>query len=176
MEAEEDEFMPVGAEVPPAVERRMSVRHDYTENEALARSQSAATRRRGPPSRKPTASYGIDPITGQPDPGMGASAGSFSNIDWSNVIAANENKPSSSVFTRKTPSRKPTASYGIDPVTGLHEYPVEHGHHSGVVVGEPSISENQPTKALEGRPSYPRGDSKSTISGLHFPGEYPKNT
>lgn len=152
----------------------MSVRHDYHENEAPMKVQSAATRR-GPPSRKPTASYGIDPITGLPDTGMG-SAGSLTNIDWSNVIAANENKSSSPAFTRKPPSRKPTASYGIDPVTGIHEYPVEHGHHSGVVVGEPSISENQPTKTLEGRPSHPRGDSRGTISGLHFPGEYPKNS
>lgn len=154
----------------------MSVRHDYTEHEALARSQSAATRRRGPPSRKPTASYGIDPVTGLPDTGMGSSAGSLSNIDWGNVIAANENKPSSPTFTRRPPSRKPTASYGIDPITGHHEYPVEHGQHSGVVVGGPSISEDQPTRAVEGRPSSPRSDSKSTISGLHFPGQYPKST
>jgi hypothetical protein len=138
MEDEEDDFLPVGAEVSPAVERRMSVRHDYTENEALARNQSAATRR-GPPSRKPTASYGIDPITGLPDTGMGSSAGNLSNIDWNNVIAANENKPSSPTFTRKPPSRKPTAGYGIDPITGHHEYPVE-----------PSISENQPTRTVEG--------------------------
>lgn len=154
----------------------MSVRHDYTENETLIRNQSAATRRRGPPSRKPTASYGIDPTTGLPDTGMNSSDRNLSSIDWGNVIAANENKPNSPNFTRRPPSRKPTASYGIDPITGLHEYPVEHGHHSGVVVGEPSISENQPTRTVEGRPSSPRGDSKSTISGLHFPGEYPKNT
>lgn len=175
MDDEEDEFLPVGAEIPPAVERRMSVRQDYTEHETLARSQITATRHRGPPSRKPTASYGIDPVTGLPDTGMG-SPGNLSNIDWSNVIAANENKPSSPTFARRPPSRKPTASYGIDPITGHHEYPVEHAHHSGVVVGEPSISENQPTRTLEGRPSSPRGASATTISGLHFPGEYPKNT
>ncbi|KAH8151611.1 uncharacterized protein LAJ45_04233 [Morchella importuna] len=71
MDEEADEFLPVGAEIPPAVERRMSVRHDYTDHEALAKSQSSANRRRGPPSRKPTASYGIDPTTGLPDTGMG---------------------------------------------------------------------------------------------------------
>jgi hypothetical protein len=138
MEDEGCEFLPVGAEVPPAVERRMSVRHDYSENETLVRNQSTATRR-GPPSRKPTASYGIDPITGLPDTGMGSPAGTLSNIDWNNVIAANENKPNSPTFSRRPPSRKPTASYGIDPITGHHEYPVE-----------PSISENQPARTVEG--------------------------
>jgi len=190
---DDDEFLPVGAEVPPAVERRMSVKHDYSrEHEPRDRSYSGTSARRGPPSRKPTASYGYDPVTGQPDTGMGSPSQQLANIDWAHVIAVSENKhatpaAASPTLPRKTPSRKPTSSYGIDPVTG---HP-EHGHHHHLDDSHHPypISENQPirtevsssvtdpgSQSTAERPGTIRTESKSTISDLHVPGEYPKPT
>jgi len=173
--------------VPPAVERRMSVKHDYSrEHEPRDRSYSGASARRGPPSRKPTASYGCDPVTGQPDTGMGSPSQQLANIDWAHVIAASENKHATpaAASSRKTPSRKPTSSYGIDSVTGhLEHYHLDDSHHPH------PISENQPIRTevsssvadpgsqitAEG-PGTIRTESKSTISDLHIPGKYPEPT
>ncbi|KAF8424077.1 hypothetical protein EV426DRAFT_101618 [Tirmania nivea] len=82
LESKKEEVVPVMANIPPEVERKMSTRHDYGTNEqALMNRRNSSTRKlihenetrtrslvgRGPPSRKPTASYGYDPITGAPD-------------------------------------------------------------------------------------------------------------
>ncbi|KAF3920731.1 hypothetical protein AA313_de0207434 [Arthrobotrys entomopaga] len=62
---DEENFQPVLANVPPEVERRMS--EQTSPNDVLGRRDSKASWTRQTPSRKPTATYGIDPITGQPD-------------------------------------------------------------------------------------------------------------
>ncbi|KAK6359592.1 hypothetical protein TWF696_000742 [Orbilia brochopaga] len=59
-----ENFQPVLAHVPPAVERRMSQSQNDRPPE---RRDSTTSFTRKTPSRKPTATYGFDPITGQPD-------------------------------------------------------------------------------------------------------------
>jgi len=188
LDDDEEDFLPVGAEVSPAVERRMSAKHDYSrEHEPRDRRYSGTSAHRGPPSRKPTASYGYDPVTGQPDTGMGSPSQQLANIDWAHVLAASENKhaapaaTTSPTHSRKTPSRKPTASYGIDPVMG---HP-EHGHHHHPY----PISENQPVRTevsssaadpgsqltAEG-PGIIRTESGVTMTNLRISCEYPKPT
>jgi hypothetical protein len=113
MESKKEEVVPVMANVPPEVERKMSIRHDYgTHEQALMNRRNSSTRQ--VPSRKPTSSYGVDPVTGQPDPAV---YGSGIPVDWAQLIHENEarNRPS---LGRGPPSRKPTASYGYDPITG----------------------------------------------------------
>ena len=153
----------------------MSVKYDYSRgNEPRERRYSSNSAIRGPPSRKPTASYGIDPVTGQPDTGMG-SPSQLANIDWQQILSHSENKPSGA-FPRKTPSRKPTASYGVDPISGQaehdHRYPILENQPIGTEV---SSSVTDPgAKLTAERPTPDRTESKFTISDLHIPGEYPK--
>lgn len=106
--------MPVMANVSPEAERKMSTRHDYGTNEALMDRRNSSARQ--VPSRKPTSSYGVDPVTGQPDPSVYGSGGP-GVVDWAQLIHENET-PNRPLFGRGTPSRKPTASYGYDPITG----------------------------------------------------------
>ncbi|KAL7268486.1 phosphatidylinositol 4,5-bisphosphate-binding protein [Rhizina undulata] len=155
----EDEFAPVGAEIPPEVERNISVKHNYSQDHEVPETgRPSATFRRGPPSRKPTASYGVDPITGQPDPAVNA-AHQISNIDWTHVLAASDPRPRGGSFTRRPPSRKPTASYGIDPITGQPEF------QSAVRTLEDTTE-----------PSHSLNATTPSASDLHVPGEYPKQT
>ncbi|RPB29443.1 hypothetical protein L211DRAFT_832150 [Terfezia boudieri ATCC MYA-4762] len=116
MESKKEDVVPVMANVSPEVERKMSTRHDYGTNEqAFMNRRNSSTRK--VPSRKPTSSYGVDPVTGQPDPAVyGSDAPGV--VDWTQLLHENEARHRSSLG-RGPPSRKPTASYGYDPITGV---------------------------------------------------------
>jgi len=101
METRKEEVVPVMANVPPELEQRMPIRHDYGTND-----QALMNRRNSPPRKvPPTSSYGVDPATGQPDPVV-YNSGTPGVVDWTQENEA-----------RGPPSRKPTASYGYDPIT-----------------------------------------------------------
>ncbi|KAK6360742.1 hypothetical protein TWF730_006867 [Orbilia blumenaviensis] len=61
----DENFQPVLAHISPDVERQMAKQTDPSE--ILERRDSAASWTRQTPSRKPTVTYGLDPITSQPD-------------------------------------------------------------------------------------------------------------
>ncbi|KAF3931679.1 hypothetical protein ABW19_dt0201158 [Dactylella cylindrospora] len=63
-----ENFQPVLANIPPQIERRMSKHTDPID--ILERRDSTVSWTRKTPSRKPTATYGIDPVTGLPDPSV----------------------------------------------------------------------------------------------------------
>lgn len=146
LESKKEEVVPVMANVPPEVERKMSIRHDYGTNEqALMNRRNSSARK--VPSRKPTSSYGVDPVTGQPDPAI---YGSGIPVDWAQLIHENEarNRP---LLGRGPPSRKPTASYGYDPITGAPD------QQAGLLS----------TTAT--------GPSNASARDIHVPGDYPKD-
>ncbi|KAF8461050.1 hypothetical protein BDZ91DRAFT_737780 [Kalaharituber pfeilii] len=153
LEHKKEDVVPVGADVPPEVERKLSSRHDYHQNEqALMNRRNSSVRK--PPSRKPTASYGVDPVTGQPDPSVFPDANR--PIDWSQLIHENEARTRSS--HRGPPSRKPTASYGYDPITGVPDQGatmVDQAHQA-------PLSEHKPSNA------------SIATRDIRVPGDYPK--
>jgi len=156
------QIVPVMADVPPALERSMSPRHDYSQNEnALRNRRNSSTRK--PPSRKPTSSYGVDPITGQPDPSV-YSPGSAGVVDWTQLIHENDSRPRI-LAGKKPPSRKPTASYGYDPVTGLPDQ--QTGLLDTNTAGQPTGSLGEVT---------PRPSNASILTrDIRVPGDYPKD-
>lgn len=143
------------ADVPPEIERRMSVRHDYDYNHDAINARRNSVHR-GPPSRKPTASYGVDPVTGLVDPAAFPDASGPPTIDWSQVIHDNGALRRGSVASRGPPSRKPTASYGYDPITGAPDNAVFSGH-----------GEQDPV-----RPS----NASILTRDIRVPGDYPKDS
>lgn len=148
MERNKEEVVPVMAEVSPEVERKITTRHEYGQNEQALMDRRNSTARKTP-SRKPTASYGVDPVTGQPDPSV-YSSGTSGVVDWTQLIAENEARTRSSAAPgRHPPSRKPTASYGYDPITELPD------QHAGLI-----------------------GSSSASIvtRDIRVPGDYPKES
>lgn len=161
MENKKEEVVPVMADVPPELERKMSVRHDYGTHEALVDRKNSSTRK--VPSRKPTSSYGVDPVTGQPDPSVYGSDGP-GVVDWTQLIHENEAR-TRSLSGRGPPSRKPTASYGYDPITGAPDQ--QAGLVDTTVAG-------QPVATLAD--CSPRPSNVSILTrDIHVPGEYPKD-
>lgn len=195
-------FAPVQADVPPELERQLSQKHviEALSEPADHRRDSGAYVRKVP-SRKPTSSYGIDPITGQPD--EGATGLDLAQVDWSQLIEGHTGpaqiQPSSQ---RKVPSRKPTASYGFDPVanteatsgpvTGLVTAPIalddlEHpydatdpGTNTTPMMffeqNNPAMNHAQDPafQEMPDRPSL-KDSKQSTLQDIHVPGEYPKD-
>lgn len=150
------------ANVSPELERRMSVRHDYSQNEqALMNRRNSSTRQI--PSRKPTASYGVDPVTGQPDPAVYES-GTPGVVDWTQLIHDNEAR-TRNPSGRGPPSRKPTASYGYDPITGAPDQQVELLD---------TTTAGGPTGALADGPLRPSNASVLTRD-IRVPGDYPRD-
>ena len=149
MESKKEEVMPVGADVSPELERQMATRHDYGTNEQALMNRRNSSARKAP-SRKPTSSYGVDPVTGQPDPAVYGS-GTSGIVDWTQLIQENELRRGS-LIGRAPPSRKPTASYGYDPITGAPD-------HATTLADQP-----------------PRSSNASTLTrDIHVPGDYPKD-
>lgn len=131
------------ADVSPELERQITTRHEYGQNEqALMDRRNSSVRKI--PSRKPTASYGVDPVTGQPDSSVYSSG---TPVDWTQLIAENEARTRS--LGRSPPSRKPTASYGYDPINELPD------QHAGLI-----------------------GSSNASIltRDIRVPGDYPKES
>lgn len=161
MEKNREEVVPVMADVSPELERKLSTRHDYTQTEqAILNRRNSPTR--GPPSRKPTASYGVDPTTGQPDPS--ALPERETPIEWAQLIHENENKArGSGAPFRGPPSRKPTASYGIDPINGN----VDQG---AGLLGTTGTS-HQVTLSEQPRPS----NASIATRDIRVPGDYPSD-
>ncbi|RPA80739.1 hypothetical protein BJ508DRAFT_415212 [Ascobolus immersus RN42] len=128
----ENDPLPVNADVPPELERALtSPRHNHPDPlqantyEKVSTPSADPTSKefvRKPPSRKPTAQYGIDPVTGEVE--KNAHGVDLSKVDWSGLTSPVGEKRRESIsaeereFVRKVPSRKPTAQYGFDPVLG----------------------------------------------------------
>lgn len=155
LENKHEEVVPVMADVPPEIERRMSVRHEYDYNHEAINARRNSVHR-GPPSRKPTASYGVDPVTGLIDPAAFPDASGPPTIDWSQVIHDNGALRRGSIASRGPPSRKPTASYGYDPITGAPD--------SGMST---SLGESDPV-----RPS----NASILTRDIRVPGDYPRDS
>lgn len=176
-----EQFVPVEADVPPEIERELNQRHTSSSIGSVDgddRRDSGAFVRKVP-SRQPTASYGIDPVTGETDPN--ATGVNLEQMDWSQLSNdQSDHVVRSASFTRKPPSRKPTASYGFELAGTEPSYPdvseqalqvnpddvqlffAEEQH----VVGG---GEDHARPALQ--ESYP---SQSTLQNMKVPGTYPK--
>jgi len=117
------DFKPVLAEVPPEVEKSLCHKHTPPSSPPLtAASPSTSEFVRKKPVRKPTASYGVDPVTGELDP----NATGVNELTEEDVKRLTTETPEE-VQRRlsqsggrpappKRPVRKPTVSYG-DEVT-----------------------------------------------------------
>ncbi|KAJ6260410.1 hypothetical protein Dda_4636 [Drechslerella dactyloides] len=191
-----EDFQPVMAHIPPAVERRMSTQTD----ERPVRRDSSTSFTRKTPSRRPTATYGVDPITGLPDASSSqpADAGrrreEFTETTQSGLAAyeasAANGIAGAGAYELYRPSQaSPDSASGQEAVPRLIGTEATSGASLSDAPYVPSpIGESsgpaKPTKSYgelrNGEASGPtiapaqRTNSNFTISDLHVPGGYPK--
>ncbi|KAF3918387.1 hypothetical protein ABW20_dc0102100 [Dactylellina cionopaga] len=192
-----EDFRPVLANVSPDVERQMSKQTDP--NDILERRDSTTSWTRQTPSRKPTATYGIDPTTGQPDPsaiqntGITNRQGQFSENTQSS-LAAYEAEAATGVagagaYELYRPSRSPPSgdeqeavprgvvSANITNPANLTDAPFVPSHVDAGTPQKPTKSYGE-LHATSGEPliipTTQRTNSSFTISDFHVPGGYPK--
>ncbi|EPS43437.1 hypothetical protein H072_2576 [Dactylellina haptotyla CBS 200.50] len=192
----EEHFEPVLANIPPEIERRMPKQVDS--HDLLERRDSTKSWTRNTPSRKPTATYGIDPVTGHPDPSPIQSTGYTSRQE-----EFSENTQSS-LAAYEAGAATGVAGAGAYEIYRTAQASSETSRQEAVPRGVTSVDVTNPAKLtdapfipaqVEGeapqRPTKSYGDlqalgreppitptqrtnSSFTISDFHVPGGYPK--
>ncbi|KAF3923521.1 hypothetical protein ABW21_db0209446 [Orbilia brochopaga] len=188
-----ENFQPVMAHIPPAVERRMST----TQNDERPpqRSDSTTSFTRKTPSRRPTATYGIDPITGETEASTSqqpANRAEYFPETTQSGLAAYEAGAASGVAgagayelyrTSQAPDTPQAIPRGADVTnpTSLSDAPYVPSpvsESSGPARPTKSYGELQNGDAAAAGPSIlpaQRTNSSFTISDLRVPGGFPKS-
>ncbi|KAF3168448.1 hypothetical protein TWF225_011768 [Orbilia oligospora] len=190
----DENFQPVLAHVSPDVERKMS---QQTESGGtVERRDSMTAWARETPSRRPTATYGLDPITGQPD----LSASQHIDAAARQGSASDNTQPNLAIYEAGAALGVAGAgAYELyrtsQPTSGSSgQEAVPRGASSTNVTNPAKLTDTvfvpsetgtpqRPTKSygdlqtLDGEPQIiptQRTNSNFTISDFHVPGGYPK--
>ncbi|KAK6345104.1 hypothetical protein TWF718_007035 [Orbilia javanica] len=192
----DENFQPVLAHISLDVERKMSQKTDPVDT--LERRDSTTSWARGTPSRKPTAIYGLDPVTGQLDPSANqpvdakvhqgpASDNAQPNLAAYEAEAASGGAGAGAYELYRTSQPTPGSS-GREAVPRGASSPSTNVTNpakltdAAFVPSEPGTPQ-RPTKsygdlqALDQEPLIiptQRTNSNFTISDFHVPGGYPK--
>ncbi|KAK6505243.1 hypothetical protein TWF481_007158 [Arthrobotrys musiformis] len=189
----DENFQPVLAHISPDVERKLSQQADP--GEAIGRRDSATSRARETPSRKPTATYGLDPVTGQPDLSTSqhtdakARQGPALDNAQPNLAAYEAEAASGSAgagaYELYRESQFTQGSSGQEAVPRVSSADVTNPAKltDAAFVPSETGTPQRPTKSygdlqtLDGEPLIvptQRTNSNFTISDFHVPGGYPK--
>ncbi|KAK6543187.1 hypothetical protein TWF694_007096 [Orbilia ellipsospora] len=188
-----ENFQPVLANVPPEVERRMS--EQTSPRDVLERRDSTTSWTRQTPSRKPTVTYGVDPITGQSGLSIGENRDFTGNPELvettDSSLAAYEAEAASGVagvgaYELYRASHTPPTANGQDSVprgvasvanpARLTDSPFVPSPVEGGTPQKPTKSYGDLQPLGREPPIIPtqRTNSNFTISDFHVPGGYPK--
>ncbi|RVD84508.1 uncharacterized protein DFL_006257 [Arthrobotrys flagrans] len=190
----DENFQPVLAHISPDVERKMSRQTDPSD--ILERRDSTTSWARGTPSRKPTATYGLDPVTGQPD----LSASQHADATVRQGPASDNAQPNLAAYEAEAASGVAGAG-AYELYRAAQSAPGSSGQEA-VPRGVSSANVTNPAKLTDaafvpseaGAPQRPtksygdlqtpdgeplivptqRTNSNFTISDFHVPGGYPK--